>query len=80
MLRPFVRSLIKRNISGIAASVLAVVSKRMRQLPTTSNSMQQGVQTDAVCNIQQRWELLANKDASVCTRLNNILELRKILP
>ena len=29
--------------------------------------MQQGVQTDATCNIQQCWELLANNVASVCT-------------
>ena len=32
--------------------------------------MQQGVQTDATCNIQQCWELLANNVASVCTELN----------
>ena len=31
--------------------------------------MQQGVQTDATCNIQQCWELLANNAASVCTGL-----------
>ena len=36
---------------------------------TTSNNMQQGVQTDATRNIQQCWELLANNVASVCTRL-----------
>ena len=29
--------------------------------------MQQGVQTDAICSIQQCWELLANNVASVCT-------------
>ena len=29
--------------------------------------MQQDVQTDATCNIQQCWELLANNVASVCT-------------
>ena len=29
----------------------------------------QGVQTDATCNIQQCWELLANNVASVCTML-----------
>ena len=28
--------------------------------------MQQGVQMDATCNIQQCWELLANNVASVC--------------
>ena len=33
--------------------VLVVVLKRMRQLPPTRNNMQQGVQTDATCNIQQ---------------------------
>ena len=31
--------------------------------------MQQGVQTDATCNIYQCWELLANNVASVCTGL-----------
>ena len=36
---------------------------------TTFNNMQQGVQTDATCNIQQCWELLTNNAASVCTRL-----------
>ena len=35
---------------------------------TTSNNMQQGVQTDARCNIQQYWELLVNNVASVCTQ------------
>ena len=38
---------------------------------TTSNNMQQGVQTDATCNIQQCWELLANNVESVCTRLKD---------
>ena len=36
---------------------------------TTSNNMQQGVQTDATSNMQQCWELLANNVASVCTQL-----------
>ena len=36
---------------------------------TTRNNMQQGVQTDATCNIQQCWELLADHVASVCTGL-----------
>ena len=35
---------------------------------TTRNNMQQGVQTDATCNIQQCWELLVNNVASVCTQ------------
>ena len=51
---------------GVVASVLAVVRKRVQQLPTTRNNMQQGVQTDATCSIQQCWELLANNVASVC--------------
>ena len=29
--------------------------------------MQQGVHTDAKCDIQQCWQLLANNVASVCT-------------
>ena len=33
--------------------------------------MQQGVQTDAACNIQQCWELLVNNVASVCMGLKN---------
>ena len=41
-----------------------------QQHATTSNNTQQGVQTDATCNIQQCWELLANNVASVCTGLN----------
>ena len=40
------------------------------QHATTSNNMLQGVETDATCNIQQCWELLANNVASVCTVLN----------
>ena len=35
---------------------------------TTPNNMQEGVQTDATCNIQQCWELLVNNVASVCTQ------------
>ena len=38
---------------------------------TTPNNMQQGVQTDATCNIQQCWELLAKNVASVCTLLKD---------
>ena len=33
--------------------------------------MQQGVQTDATCNIKKFWELLAQNIASVCTGLEN---------
>ena len=38
---------------------------------TTPNNMQQGVQTDATCNRQQCWELLAI--AFVCTGLNVLM-------
>ena len=47
---------------------------------TTSNNMQQGVETDATCNIQQCWELLANDDASVCTGLKTHLTGHKHAP
>ena len=33
------------------------ISDCTQQLPTTPNNMQQGVKTDATCNIQQCWEL-----------------------
>ena len=36
---------------------------------TTLNNMQQGVQTDATCNIQHCWELLANNVTSICKRV-----------
>ena len=45
------------------------VSNFAQQHATTSNNMQQGVQTDAICNTQQYWELLANNVASVYTGL-----------
>ena len=35
----------------------------------TCSNIQQGVPTEATCNIQQRWELLATNVASVCTGL-----------
>ena len=49
---------------GVVVSVLAVVHEKIEQLPTTRNNMQQGIQ-HATCNIQQCWELLADKVASV---------------
>ena len=36
-------------------------------LPMTCNNIQEGVQTDPACNIQQRWKLLAISIESVCT-------------
>ena len=41
---------------------------RFKLCATTRNNMQQGVQTEATCNIQQCWELLVNNVASVCTQ------------
>ena len=46
------------------------LSNFVQQHATTFNNMQQGVQTDATCNIQQCWELLLNNVASVCTQPN----------
>ena len=43
---------------------------------TSSNNMQQGVQTDAICSIQQCWEFLANHVASVCAYLDNQEKLK----
>ena len=45
------------------------LAEKFDRFQTLPNNMQQGVQTDATCNIQQCWELLANNVASVCTGL-----------
>ena len=44
--------------------------QKFDRFQTLRNNMQQSVQTDATCNIQQCWELLGNKVASVFTGLN----------
>ena len=44
----------------------------------TCNNMQQGVQTDATCNIQRR-ELLANNVASVWTGINRLSQLTLLI-
>ena len=55
--------------------MLAVVCKRMQQLPiTTHNNMQQAVQTDVTWNVQQCWEFLANNVASVYAGLKTQTE------
>ena len=41
----------------------------VQTVATTPNNTQQGVQTEATCNIQQCWDLIANNVASVCTGL-----------
>ena len=56
-----------KEMMGVVSWKVWLVSSFAQQYVTTSNNMQQGVQTDATCNIQQCWELLANNVASVCT-------------
>ena len=58
-----------KEMLGVVGWKVWLVSNFAQQNATTSNNMQQGVQTDATCNIQQCWELLANNVASVCTGL-----------
>ena len=53
----------KRNIGSCWLKTLT----GFKLCAKTSNNMKQGVQTDATCNIQQCWELLANNVASVST-------------
>ena len=52
-------------------------AQKFVRFETLRKNMQQGVQTDATCNIQQCWELLANKVESVCTGLNTSKSWRK---
>ena len=47
------------------------LAAKFDRFQTLRNNMQQGVETDATCNIQQCWELLANNVASVCTVLKH---------
>ena len=47
-----------------------LLAEKFNQFQTLLNNMQQGVQTDATCNIQQCWELLTNNVASVCTEFS----------
>ena len=59
------RSRNKRNVG----SCWLKSSTGFKLCATTRNNMQQGVQTNAPCNIQQCWELLADNVASICTGL-----------
>ena len=43
-----------------------LLAEKFDRFQTLRNNIQQGVQTDATCNIQQCWELLVNNVASVC--------------
>ena len=56
-----------KEMLGVVGWKVWPVSNFAQHHATTSNNMQQGVQTDATCNIHQFWELLANNVASVCT-------------
>ena len=47
-----------------------LLAEKFDQFQTLRYNMQQGAQTDATCNIQQCWELVANNVASVCTGPN----------
>ena len=46
-----------------------LLAEKFDRFQTLRNNMQQGVETDATCNIQQCWELLANNTALDCTGL-----------
>ena len=46
-----------------------LLAEKFDRFQTLLNNIQQGVQTDATCIIQQCWELLANNVASVCAGL-----------
>ena len=59
--------LLANNVVSVCTGLKVwLVSNFAQQHATTSNNIQQGVQTDATCNIQQCWEFLANNVASVC--------------
>ena len=46
-----------------------LLPEKFDRFQTLCNNMQQGVQTDITCNIQQCWELLANNVGSISTGL-----------
>ena len=70
-----------KEMLGVGGWKVWPVSNFAQRHATTSNSMQRGVETDATCNIQQCWELLANNVASVCTGLKtpNVLQSSSLL-
>ena len=63
------------GVVGQQCCVRLHVAKRLTGIklcattPNNTHNIQQGVQTDSTCNIQQCWQLLANNVASVCTGL-----------
>ena len=64
----------RKEMLGVVGWKVWPVSNFAQQHATTSNNMQQGVQTDPKCNIQQCWELLANNVASVCAGLKTKID------
>ena len=70
--RATLRWLGTKEMLGVVGRKVWPVSNFAHQHATTSNNMQQGVETDATYNIQQCRELLANNVASVCTGLKRI--------
>ena len=61
------RDLLANMVAPVCPGLkVSPVSNFAQQHGTTSNNMQQGVQMDATCNIQQCWELLANNVVSLC--------------
>ena len=53
-----------KEMLGVVGWKVWPASNFAQQHATTSNNMQQGVQTDATRNIQQCWEMLVNNVAS----------------
>ena len=49
-----------------------LLAEKFDRFQTLRNNMQQGVQTDTTCNIQQCWELLANNVAFVFAGLKEL--------
>ena len=58
-----------KELLEVFGSKVWLVLNFVQQLPKTCNNKQQGVQTDAACNIQHCWELLANNVTSICKGL-----------
>ena len=65
------RSRNKRNVGSCLLKSLT----GFKLCATTSNNMQQGVQTDATCNIQQCWELLHQQ---CCVPLHGALVISEL--
>ena len=57
------------EVLGVVGWKVWPVSNFAQQLQTTRDNMQDGVQTDATCNIQECWELLAINVATIFTGL-----------